>query len=216
MPSLSSAIIFVYHHMKSIMEKDRPSSTLWRNNNSHIIENQCGLGIGGSMVKKALPVGSMLIAQFVKFVQFVITILNLQFLYFHIIENQCGLGIGETWLVKEAMGFKARWFTIVVCLTALHMPSGSLLIIIVIIIVSKFVTCARRVCKLLKQADDSSLFLVLSTHLKSRVIFVLETPLKCHEFYPNCEIFPSSSNSVNKKTQFDRFHHCQLVPRVFT
>ena len=28
MPSLSSAIIFVYHHMKSIMEKDRPSSTL--------------------------------------------------------------------------------------------------------------------------------------------------------------------------------------------
>ena len=28
------------------MEKDRPSSTLWRNNNSHIIENQCGLGIG--------------------------------------------------------------------------------------------------------------------------------------------------------------------------
>ena len=46
MPSLSSAIIFVYHHMKSIMEKDRPSSTLWRNNNSHIIENQCGLGIG--------------------------------------------------------------------------------------------------------------------------------------------------------------------------
>ena len=65
MPSLSSAIIFVYHHMKSIMEKDRPSSTLWRNNNSHIIENQCGLGIGGSMVKEALPVGSMLIAQFV-------------------------------------------------------------------------------------------------------------------------------------------------------
>ena len=57
----------------------------------------------------------------------------------------------------------------------------------------KFVTCARRVCKLLKQADDSSLFLVLSSHLKSRVIFVLEKPLKVPRVLSkNCQIFSSS------------------------
>ena len=109
--------------MKSIMEKDRPSSALWRNNNSHIIENQCGLGIGGSMVKEALPVGSMLIAQFVITICIICKICNynFEFWFFYISHHRKSMRAGD-WgnMVKEAMGFKARWFTIVVCLTALH------------------------------------------------------------------------------------------------
>ena len=63
------------------------------------------------MVKEALPVGPMLIAQLV---QFVITICNIckynfEFAFFYISQHRESMRAGD-WgnMVKEAMGFKAR------------------------------------------------------------------------------------------------------------
>ena len=142
------------------------------------------------MLKEALPVGSMLIAQFV------ITILN--FFFFYISHHRKSMRAGD-WgnMVKEAMSYKARWFTIVVCLTALHsivaqcwlflLSSSSQILWHVL---EEFASFWRRWWFIIVPG------LVNSPQVKSHLCF-REAFKSATSFIQNCEVFSSSSNSVN-------------------
>ena len=127
------------------------------------------------MVKEALPVGSMLI------VNCTICNNNFEFEVFVFSHHRESMRAGD-WesMVKEAMGFKARWFTIVVCLTALHSIVAQCWLLLLSSSSQSFYHHRHKVCDMCSkslQASEASWWfiivpgLVKSPQVKSHLCF---------------------------------------------